>query len=86
MGSDEAFPRDSLRTDGIAQLSSHLRAMHAHHVAVALQSLGRNLTIAAGLCEAFRLGERRQIEWVRRWQRPAFGLEAWGPGCGRSAP
>lgn len=54
-----------------------------------LDSLAHNLAIAAGLCRAFELGEKR--EWAVRLGRGARPFReqrcgAWKPGCGRTAP
>lgn len=77
MGSDEAFPRDfdRLAADVIER---HVARMESHHVAVAMRHLGQQLTIAAGLCEAFRLGKQAA-------ESDMFTMiTAWHPGYGRS--
>ena len=45
-----------------------------------LSSLGRQLTIAAGLCRAFDLG------WRRGYERDGWLVPEWDPGCRLEAP
>lgn len=61
-------------------LDEHDRAQ----VAAALDNLGRQLTIAAGLTRAYRIG--RVVIVDADWNRVEWHESLWTPGCGQEAP
>ena len=55
-----------------------------------LHALASNLRVAAGLCEAYRLGERnpggRWEDFPKTLGKVYFANEKWRPGCGKESP
>lgn len=77
MGADEAFPRPA------DPYVAYLARMQSHHITVAMRELGRQMTIAAGLCRAWSAGWKRGYETcANNWSKPTH----WTPGCGRGMP
>jgi hypothetical protein len=72
---------DAAHADELDRLhrAAVLHRMQRHHVAVALESLGRQLVVAGALCAAFDAGG-----W--NYNQRLFDREGWRPGCQRRMP